>query len=126
MKPIFRRLFLLLSSHNRSLVQYAPGGLVRPSLGCRRSATMKSIGGSLVIILALIGAGCSSTSSTLTSPTPSKCVVATTLSLGTVGAAGGSGRANITAARECAWEASSESPWVVITDGQRGQGDGIV
>jgi hypothetical protein len=87
---------------------------------------MKSIGGALVIILALIVAGCSSTSSTLTSPTPSKCVVATTLSLGTVGAGGGSGRANITAARECAWEASSESPWVVITDGQRGQGDGIV
>jgi hypothetical protein len=87
---------------------------------------MKSIGCAQFVILAVIVAGCSSTTSTLTSPTPAKCVVATTLSLGTMGASGGSGSANITAARECAWEALSESPWVTITDGQRGQGDGIV
>ncbi len=78
----------------------------------------------LVVIAALLAAGCSATSSTLSAPTPPKCVITTTLSPVTIGAEGGPGRASVVASRECAWAASSEAAWIIITDGQSGQGDG--
>ena len=80
----------------------------------------------LLVITALLAAGCSATatSSTLSEPTPLKCVVTTTLSPVTIGAEGGPGRASVVASRECAWAASSEAAWIIITDGQSGQGDG--
>ena len=80
----------------------------------------------LAFAAAFLAAACSSTSSVLSAPSPAKCTVATTPSSATVGADGGSGRANVTAARECAWTTSSEAAWVVITDGQSGQGDGSI
>ena len=80
----------------------------------------------LVVLAALLAAGCSSTTATLSGPSPAKCSVATTLSPVTVGPDGGSGRATVTTARECAWAASSDAAWILITEGQSGQGDGAV
>ena len=41
-------------------------------------------------------------------------------------AAGGSGTLEISTARECAWTAQAEVPWITITPEARGQGDGSV
>ena len=41
-------------------------------------------------------------------------------------ASGGTGAVAVTAARECAWTASSENPWLTIKAGGSGQGDGTV
>jgi len=84
------------------------------------------LGRELAVVAALLAAGCGSSSSVVSAPSPTKCTVATTLSSAKVGADGGSGRATVTANPECAWASSSEAAWVVITEGQSGQGDGSI
>jgi uncharacterized protein DUF5666/BACON domain-containing protein/all-beta uncharacterized protein len=39
---------------------------------------------------------------------------------------GGTGTLSVTVARECAWTAGSSAPWIVLTSGREGQGDGVV
>jgi glucose/arabinose dehydrogenase len=41
-------------------------------------------------------------------------------------ASGGSGAVNVTASAECDWTAASGSPWITVTSGDSGSGDGAV
>lgn len=80
----------------------------------------------VALLAAGIAAGCTSSTSTTAAPSPLKCAVAAALSPTTVGPGGGVVTATVSAARECAWTASSEASWIAITAGRTGQGDGTV
>lgn len=86
-------------------------------------------------ILALIGvigpalaflAGCDSTSTVPTKPTPLKCSVALSLSQAAMDAAGGAGSISVTAAADCAWSVSSSVNWISGFQPASGQGNGQV
>ena len=88
------------------------GHRVAPSLG-------------LLALLSVLSA-CGSSSSTVTSPsTLTRCAVTLTGS-SSVPASGGGGTVNVSAARECAWNAGVDGPWLTIRSGASGQGDGVV
>jgi hypothetical protein len=80
----------------------------------------------LGLLAAGIAAGCTSAASTITAPLPLKCAVTAAVSPTTVGAGGGVVTATVSAARECAWTASSGASWIAIASGRTGQGDGTV
>jgi hypothetical protein len=99
--------------------------LRRARLECwrRRAAVLVSVA---VLAVSLTGCG-SSGSTTVTSPaTVSKCGVSVSAPATPVPAGGGTGQIAVTTARECAWSASSENPWLSIKAGVSGQGDGAV
>src|SRR4051794_12693487 len=90
------------------------------SLSYRRVAQLIPV----VLTAAALSACGSSTTTTITSPaTVSKCGVAVTGPETAVPASGGTGAIAVTTARECAWTASSENPWLTIKAGGSGQGD---
>ena len=73
-----------------------------------------------------MGAGsCGSSSTSVVSPTGSRCAISLTGS-NAVAAGGGTGSVSVSTARECTWSASSDSSWLTITSGATGQGDGTV
>jgi Putative binding domain, N-terminal/Viral BACON domain len=73
-----------------------------------------------------LSAGCGSSSSTVTSPTTIMRCSVTTNGGGNVPAQGGAGTITVSAARECAWSASTDGAWLTIRAGANGQGDGTV
>ena len=66
---------------------------------------------------------CGTSSSTSVNAPSSRCAVTATAQPSAVGAPGGSGSIVVRTDRECAWEARSESDWLVISDSS-GRGDG--
>jgi hypothetical protein len=68
----------------------------------------------------------SSTSTNLTPPTTVRCQPAVSASSSAFGTGGGNGSVTVTVARECAWTATSDASWIVITAGREGQGEGTV
>lgn len=80
----------------------------------------------LGLLAAGVAGGCTSTASTVAAPSPLKCAVTAAVSPTTVGAGGGVVTARVSAARECAWTASSGASWIAIASGRSGQGDGTV
>jgi hypothetical protein len=80
----------------------------------------------------LIAAACGSSATTnvadVTAPssTPTRCAIALTNPTSSFSANGGTGSVNVGAARECAWNAGAQFPWIEITAGKNGQGDGAV
>ena len=83
----------------------------------------------LLFVLAVLTAACGSsatTSTTVTSPTSSRCEATVTPSATSYGPAGGTGTLNIIVARECTWRASSPASWIAFTTSVEGQGDGTV
>ena len=79
-----------------------------------------------VCLLAFLTAGCGSTSVSVTAPTGSKCQVAATSSMASAPASGGAGTINVNTTRDCTWSAASAAPWIAITSGNSGQGEGSV
>jgi hypothetical protein len=71
-------------------------------------------------------AGCNSTSTVPTTPTPLKCSVALALSQAAMDAAGGAGSLSVTAAANCAWTVSSSVNWISGFQPVSGQGNGQV
>src|SRR5829696_2858243 len=70
----------------------------------------------------LVGAAaCTSSTSTVTSPTSARCPVELAASPATLDASGGTGQIAITVNRECTWDARSESAWITLTAGGSGQ-----
>ena len=70
---------------------------------------------------------CGSTSSeTTVGPTPVRCGVALGAPPGTLPHDGGTGTVAVTAARECAWTASTQTSWITLRNPTSGQGDGTV
>jgi hypothetical protein len=81
----------------------------------------------LLLSLLLLAKGCGSSETSITAPSAgSRCGVSIQTPQTPLPAAGGSGTLTIAAARECTWSAATDAPWLNITGGRDGQGDGIV
>jgi hypothetical protein len=81
----------------------------------------------IALLAAVTGAACGSSSTTSTAPsTVPRCSVSIAQTDLTVPASGGSGTIDITTARECAWTANSNAPWLTFRGLATGQGDGKV
>jgi hypothetical protein len=63
---------------------------------------------------------------TVTVNQDSGCVYSLSAPSQTVPAAGGGGSVNVTTAAGCAWTAASNAPWIIVTAGSSGSGDGTV
>jgi hypothetical protein len=74
----------------------------------------------LAVLAAVTGCG-NSTSTNVAGPSISKCGVSITGGSSPAPAAGGSGTLTVSTARECAWSARSESPWITLSSSE-GQG----
>jgi hypothetical protein len=76
----------------------------------------------------LIASACGSTTETsVTSPTaPTRCQATLGVPSTNFGPTGGTGTVAVNVARECSWTATSAAPWISITGGQEGQGEGTV
>ncbi len=80
-----------------------------------------------LLILLCLAAACGSSSSTITAPsTITRCSVSVNGVNGSLPAGGGAATISVSAARECAWTASTEASWLSIRSGRSGQGDGAV
>jgi hypothetical protein len=81
----------------------------------------------LIWIVAACTAACGSTSSsTVTGPSPAKCAVTTSPATSSFAAAGGAGTVTVSAARECGWTGSSQAAWIVLAEPTSGRGDGTL
>jgi hypothetical protein len=70
---------------------------------------------------------CGSSATTTTAPSSlTRCGVTVNIPDARIPAAGGAGTVSVTTARECAWTAAVEGPWLSIKAGSTGQGDGNV
>src|SRR3954454_22373436 len=80
----------------------------------------------VLALAALLLAACgSSTSTNVTSPSSAgRCQTTVTGNPVAFGASGGVGAITVSAARECAWTAASQAPWILLTSASEGQGDG--
>jgi hypothetical protein len=80
-----------------------------------------------VLLLALAAAACGSSGNTYTSPSGiQKCAVAFDAPSGVVPADGGTGAIPVKTERECGWTATPDVPWLSVTAGSPGQGNGTV
>ena len=78
-------------------------------------------------VAAATSAACGSeTSTSVNTPTTVRCQPTLAPSASAYSSTGGTGTLNISVARDCAWSASSQAAWIVITSGREGQGDGSV
>ena len=90
----------------------------------RLAAAMQRI---FVVLLAAAATSCTSSNTSVTSPsTAARCGVTVTNSLETVPAAGAAGTLTVSATRDCAWAASNTAQWIVITSATNGQGEGSI
>jgi hypothetical protein len=80
----------------------------------------------MAALFALGTVACSSTDLSVSAPSAAKCQVSVTNSASTLPAAGGSGVLSVTTTRDCAWDVTTSTPWVLLTTGAAGQGSGEV
>ena len=81
---------------------------------------------SAIAVSAALAAGCGSSSSVTSGPSPVKCQVTLATSSNSVGADGGAGTVSLTAQPECAWTASSNADWISEVSPASGQGSAAV
>ena len=87
-----------------------------------RRPTNAVIAAAAALFLAACG---SSTSTSVTSPSwTERCQTTVSGPPLSFGPSGGVGAITVSAARECAWAASSQAAWIVLTSAADGQGDG--
>jgi all-beta uncharacterized protein len=81
-------------------------------------------GGKLLHALATacLAAACTSTQTSVTSPSSDKCQVGVSIAPSSFGATGGSGTVTITAARDCTWSIFTNASWIAIDGSAQGQG----
>src|SRR6476620_9253525 len=89
--------------------------------GCPRACSQRLL---LAVALACGAFACSSADLSVSAPSTAKCQVSVTDSPGMLPAAGGSGSLSVTTTRDCTWEATSATPWLVLTGPASGQGSG--
>ena len=81
----------------------------------------------LALLWAVTLVACGASGSTYTSPsTLSKCAVSVDAPAGSLPADGGKGSIPVKTDRECTWTAEADAPWLSITAGRSGQGNGTV
>lgn len=76
-----------------------------------------------ILGLLLLATGCTSSSSTVTSPTSVRCAATLGVSPETMSASGGRGSVTIAIDRECTWDARSDSAWIALGSPASGQGE---
>src|SRR5688572_20144334 len=77
--------------------------------------------------LSLAGCGSSAeTSVNVTGPSNSRCQASVSAQPSTFAPSGGTGQVTVNVARECTWTATSNAPWIELTSGREGQGEGTV
>lgn len=83
---------------------------------------------SAVVLWSLFAIACSKTETSVTSPTSvaGRCDLSASNSPTSFTSSGGSGTVSVTTARDCAWTAGTESPWIAITGARTGQGDAAI
>ena len=75
----------------------------------------------------VLASGCGSTAETSVTPNaPARCQATLAAPSTNFGPGGGTGSVAVTVARECSWSARSAVPWIAVTGGQDGQGEGTV
>jgi uncharacterized protein DUF5666/all-beta uncharacterized protein/BACON domain-containing protein len=79
-----------------------------------------------VSTLAAACGGSTSTSVTAPSASAARCQPSFDATPRSFAASGGTSTVNVTVPRECSWSAASASPWLAITSGAQGQGDGAI
>jgi hypothetical protein len=89
----------------------------------RQRSLLSRLSGWVAFTSLLVSAACTSSSSTVTSPTSARCPVELAASPATVDAAGSSGQIAIAVNRECTWDARSESAWITLASPTSGQGE---
>ena len=80
----------------------------------------------LTFVVALVAAGCGTSSTTTTGPSLDRCAITVVNSMSSAGASGGTGRLAVTAGRECTWSVTSNAGWITPRPPVGGQGDGGV
>jgi hypothetical protein len=99
-------------------------GADAPEAAPLRQVQGRAAGGALAAaFLAALATACSSSSTSVTSPTSVRCPVTLSLSPTSVEAAGGSGQIGIAVARDCEWQARSEADWIALAAPASGQGE---
>src|SRR6185369_11467458 len=80
-----------------------------------------------IVAAAVFATACGSTSTeTVTSPTPVKCEVSLAPTDHTMDALGGVDKVSVTTAPECAWTAAADASWISSLAPTNGQGSGDV
>jgi hypothetical protein len=87
---------------------------------------MKRAFSCLTLVLAILAAGCGTSSTTTTSPSLDRCSVSVANSTPSIGPSGGNGRLTVTAGRECTWAVTSNVSWITPRPPAGAQGDGAV
>jgi hypothetical protein len=87
---------------------------------------MKRAFSCLTLVLAVLAAGCGTSSTTTTGPSLDRCSVSVANSTPSIGPSGGSGRFTVTAGRECTWAVTSNVSWITPRPPAGAQGDGAV
>jgi hypothetical protein len=77
----------------------------------------------VVVIAAIVGAACGSSSAVSTAPSPQKCGVSVSAPGGTFDQKGGGETLALTTAAECTWTASSQVSWITQLNPASGQGN---
>jgi hypothetical protein len=94
---------------------------------CRCLTVMSRVSILSLALFSALSISCGSTSTeTSVGPSPVRCGVTVTTSPSAFPAAGGSGNLVVAAARECAWNASTQADWISLGRPREGQGDGSV
>lgn len=93
--------------------------------GPRDSSVLARLLLPVVLLAASLAAACGSASTNVVAPTANKCQITVSDFTRTFGAAGGTGTAVVTAARECSWSAASQASWISLQSAQ-GTGNGNV
>lgn len=78
-----------------------------------------------ILLLTLLTCGCGSGSTAVLSPTPlapERCAISIGVGAPTVGATGGTGKLQISTARECTWSVRTAAPWLRFLSATEGQG----
>jgi len=102
-------------------VQFAitPAAMLAP-----RRSVLSRVSRWVAVTSLLVGAAaCTSSTSTVTSPTSARCQVELAASPATLDASGGTGQIAIRVNRECTWDARSESAWITLAASTSGQGE---
>jgi len=80
----------------------------------------------LALVLGISLAGCGTSATVATSPSPQKCQVSLVMPQGAINAAGGTGAITVTTQAECAWTVSAGASWITGLTPTSGQGSGQV
>jgi hypothetical protein len=98
------------------------------ALRMNRRAVARPFAG-LLLVSAVIGSACGSTAETsvnVTGPSEVRCQPTLQSQPTSFGPTGGTGTVTVSVSRECPWTANASAPWIALTAGRQGQGDGTV